>query len=126
MRQPTDKLLTLIGHSMNLNALTGKDRDDVLAFGRAVWAAARVAGFSDAMQEARDRPRNTCGASRHAQQIAESLMAGNPIQGGPDSVHAGESIAAMVTALWHVRTEHKEQAEAIRVLWAQLKEGKKP
>lgn len=69
MKHPTDKLLTLLGQNAGLSALTGQDRADMLTYGRAVWEVARSHGHAVAMDAARDMPRNTCGASRHAQQI---------------------------------------------------------
>lgn len=119
VKHPTDKLLTLLGQKTGLAALTGQDRADVLAYGRAVWEVARCHGFAAAMDAARDMPRNTCGTSRHAQQIAERLLAGEPVGADrADAIHAGESIASVVAALWQVRTEHAQQAETIRVLRA--------
>lgn len=54
------------------------------------------------MDKARDFPANTCPASRHAQQIAEAMLKGREVD---TSAHAGESIAATVTALWETRTK---------------------
>ena len=55
------------------------------------------------MDKARDFPANTCPASRHAQQIAEAILKkGREVD---TSAHAGESIAATVTALWETRTK---------------------
>jgi hypothetical protein len=56
------------------------------------------------MNAARRFPANTCGASRHAQDIAEAMMRG---RGATVDVseHSGESIAATVTALWEARTK---------------------
>lgn len=58
------------------------------------------------MEAVRDFPSNTCGASRHAQIIAEALLKRDPypmLTEEPE--HCGESIAATVEALWKVRTE---------------------
>lgn len=46
--EPDDKTLTLIGAQWHLNMLTGEDRADMLAFGRAVWAAALSAAQAPA------------------------------------------------------------------------------
>lgn len=54
---------------------------------------------------ARSFPANTCAASRHAQQIAEALIRGEPypmLTEEPE--HCGESILATVAALWEART----------------------
>ena len=56
------------------------------------------------MDKARDFPANTCPASRHAQQIAERLMLRVDMD-ADRTEHAGESIAATVTALWDARTK---------------------
>lgn len=42
MKHPTDKLLTLLGQNAGLHALTGQDRADMIAYGRAVWAEASL------------------------------------------------------------------------------------
>lgn len=56
------------------------------------------------MEAARDFPANTCGASRHAQEVAEQLIEGRLIE--PElAEHVGESIAATVAALWEARTK---------------------
>jgi hypothetical protein len=56
------------------------------------------------MESARDFPNNTCGASRHAQDVAEQLIEGRLIE--PElAEHVGESIAATVAALWEARTK---------------------
>ena len=58
------------------------------------------------VEAARRFPTNTCGASRHAAQIGEALMRGEPypmLTEEPD--HCGESILATVAALWEARTE---------------------
>lgn len=46
-----DKHLTLVMAPFNLNFFTGKDRDDVLAYGRAVWAAALEAQRQSAKRQ---------------------------------------------------------------------------
>jgi hypothetical protein len=56
------------------------------------------------MNAARRFPANTCGASRHAQDIAEAMMRGRCATVDV-SEHSGESIAATVTALWEARTK---------------------
>lgn len=45
-----DKHLTLLMAPFNLNFFVGKDREDILAYGRAVWAAA-LASQADKSQE---------------------------------------------------------------------------
>ena len=58
---------------------------------------------------ARNFPENTCGASRHAQQIAEELIeSGNCAMLMDDPAHCGESILATVAALWEARTENRQ------------------
>ena len=42
MKHPTYKLLTQQGKNAGLHALTGQDRADMLTYGRAVWAEARL------------------------------------------------------------------------------------
>jgi hypothetical protein len=62
------------------------------------------------MNDARDFPANTCGASRHAAMIAEALCSGDDypmLAEEPD--HCGESIAATVAALWECRTKLAQQ-----------------
>ena len=51
---------------------------------------------------AREAPGVTCSASRHAQQIAERLML-RVDMADDRTPHAGESIAAVVAALWEAR-----------------------
>jgi hypothetical protein len=66
------------------------------------------------MNNARDFPANTCGASRHAAMIAEALCSGEDypmLAEEPD--HCGGSIAATVAALWECRTK---LAQALRAL----------
>ena len=61
------------------------------------------------MNAARDFPVNTCPASRHAQMIAEALIEGRPypmLTEEPE--HCGESIAAVVTALYEARSKLKQ------------------
>ena len=61
------------------------------------------------MDAARDFPANTCPASRHAQMIAEALIRGKPyamLTEEPE--HCGESIAAVVTALYEARSKLKQ------------------
>ena len=62
------------------------------------------------MNDARDFPANTCGASRHAAMIAEALCSGEDypmLAEDPD--HCGGSIAATVAALWECRTKLAQQ-----------------
>jgi hypothetical protein len=62
------------------------------------------------MDDARDFPANTCGASRHAAMIAEALCSGDDypmLAEEPD--HCGGSIAATVAALWECRTKLAQQ-----------------
>ena len=61
------------------------------------------------MDAARGFPVNTCGASRHAQMIAEALISGKPYPMlTEDPKHCGESIAAVVTALYEARSKLKQ------------------
>lgn len=61
------------------------------------------------MDAARDFPVNTCPASRHAQMIAEALIRGKPYPMlTEDPAHCGESIAAVVTALYEARSKLKQ------------------
>ena len=70
------------------------------------------------MDAARDFPQNTCGASRHAQILAESMLSATAQRWSIDEPnHCGESIAATVTALYEARTELRRLAvenEALR------------
>lgn len=61
--------------------------------------------------EARDFPTNTCGASRHAEMIADALIDGEPHFVTDDAKHCGESILLTVTALWGARTQLKAMKE---------------
>jgi hypothetical protein len=76
---------------------------------RADAAEAKLAQQDDLvkrMNDARDFPANTCGASRHAAMIAEALCSGDDypmLAEEPD--HCGGSIAATVAALWECRTK---------------------
>lgn len=57
-----------------------------------------------ALERARIGPSVTCPASRHAAMIAEALLTGKAypmLTEDPD--HCGETIAAVVTALWDAR-----------------------
>lgn len=61
------------------------------------------------MDAARNFPVNTCPASRHAQMIAEALIEGRPYPMlTEDPEHCGESIAAVVTALYKARSRLKQ------------------
>ena len=66
------------------------------------------------MNDARDFPANTCGASRHAAMIAEALCKREdyPML-AEEPEHCGGSIAATVEALWECRAKLAE-AEARR------------
>jgi hypothetical protein len=63
------------------------------------------------LNDARDFPSNTCGASRHAAMIAEALC---KLEDYPMLVeepeHCGESIAATVAALWECRADLRKMA----------------
>ena len=67
------------------------------------------------MNDARDFPANTCGASRHAAMIAEALCSGEDypmLAEEPD--HCGESIAATGAALWECRTKLAQQDDLVQ------------
>ena len=69
------------------------------------------------MNDARDFPANTCGASRHAAMIAEALCSGEDypmLAEEPD--HCGGSIAATVAALWECRTKLERAEDFLRRL----------
>jgi hypothetical protein len=69
------------------------------------------------MDAARDFPRNTCGASRHVQDIAESLLWGGPCYSLADEPqHCGESLAATAAALWETRTRVEELQGFVRII----------
>ena len=58
---------------------------------------------------ARNFPVNTCGASRHAQILAERLLQGKvPHQLREEPEFCGASIMATVAALWETRTERNK------------------
>lgn len=60
----------------------------------------------DDCDAARDFPANTCGASRHAQMIAEALIAGVPYEMlTDDPAYCGQSILSAVKSLFTARTE---------------------
>ena len=55
---------------------------------------------------ARRFPANTCGASRHAQGVAEAMMQGDVLpEVTDDPTHIGESILSTVAALYEARSE---------------------
>ena len=57
------------------------------------------------MNAARALGGNTCPSSRHAQMIAEALIEGKPYPMlYEEPAHCGETIAAVVTALYHARS----------------------
>lgn len=68
-------------------------------------------------ESARNFPKNTCAASRHAQQIGEALVLGEtyPML-TEEPAHCGGSILGTVEALWKARTE-------IERLLAELREN---
>ena len=79
------------------------------------------------MNDARDFPANTCGASRHAAMIAEALCSGDDypmLAEEPD--HCGGSIAATVAALWECRTKLAQQDALVQAaVAAALREAAK-
>ena len=92
---------------LRANALDECDEavDRIEALEARVAAADKLAE----MDAARDFPANTCPASRHAQMIAEALIRGKPyamLTEEPE--HCGESIAAVVTALYEARSKLKQ------------------
>ena len=74
------------------------------------------------MDAARDFPRNTCGASRHAQSIAEDLLNGRKVERAVRKDY-GESIAATVTALYEARTTIARMTAEMEALRAAMKES---
>ena len=65
-------------------------------------------------EAARQFPTNTCGASRHAEQIGVALVLGEPypmLTEEPN--YCGESILATVAALWEARTEIERLTAAL-------------
>ena len=74
------------------------------------------------MNDARDFPANTCGASRHAAMIAEALCSGEDypmLAEEPD--YCGGSIAATVAALWECRTKLAQQDDLVQAAVAAAK-----
>jgi len=69
------------------------------------------------MNDARDFPANTCGASRHAAMIAEALCKREdyPML-AEEPEHCGGSIAATVAALWECRAKLAESEARSEVL----------
>lgn len=67
---------------------------------------------------ARRFPANTCGASRHAQGVAEAMMQGDVLpEVTDDPTHIGESILSTVAALYEARSEItrlRAEVEALR------------
>lgn len=58
------------------------------------------------LDAARNFPANTCGASRHTEDIGRHLMSGPDARFDEDDVqHAGDSLCATVCALYEARTE---------------------
>lgn len=55
------------------------------------------------MRAARNFPANTCGASRHAHDVAEAMLKGRGTTMDV-SEYVGSSISVTVTALWEART----------------------
>ena len=69
------------------------------------------------MNDARDFPANTCGASRHAAMIAEALCKNKDypmLVEEPE--HCGESIAATVAMLWECRAKLDKAVDFCRRL----------
>lgn len=68
------------------------------------------------MNNARDFPANTCGASRHAAMIAEALCRREdyPML-AEEPEHCGGSIAATVAALWECRAKLASVIAAYRI-----------
>lgn len=66
------------------------------------------------MNNARDFPANTCGASRHAAMIAEALckLEDYPML-AEEPKHCGGSIAATVAMLWECRAKLTKAVEAL-------------
>jgi hypothetical protein len=57
-------------------------------------------------EAARQFPSNTCPASRHLEAIGEALVKGKPYPMLTDEPeHCGESMLAVVAALWEARTK---------------------
>lgn len=74
--------------------------------------------------KARNFPSNTCGASRHAQQIAEALIRGDRYPALTDeAAHCGESILAAVAALWETRTALARLVDVCRRMDAEVHSG---
>lgn len=69
------------------------------------------------MNDARDFPANTCGASRHAAMIAEALckQEGYPML-AEEPEHCGGSIAATVAMLWECRVKLAKAVSALNVI----------
>lgn len=60
----------------------------------------------DRAEAARRFPKNTCGASRHAEHIGVALVLGEPYPMlTEEPAYCGESILAAVASLWEARTE---------------------
>lgn len=73
------------------------------------------------MNDVRDFPANTCGASRHAAMIAEALCKGDEYPMLADEKgYCGESIAATVAELWECRTKLAKAEKAADSTEAQL------
>ena len=70
------------------------------------------------VNRARRFPENTCGASRHAQGVAEAMMQGDVLpEVTDDPTHIGESILSTVAALYEARSEItrlRAEVEALR------------
>lgn len=67
----------------------------------------RTRELRHAADEARDFPANTCGASRHVDQLARDLLSGNdcPAIFTDEPEYCAESMFATVVALWSARRE---------------------
>jgi len=84
-----------------------------------------------AVVKARNFPHNTCGASRHVEQIGEHLITGTPYpmltEEGP---YCGESILSVVASLYKARTQLAEmeslRKDAERYRWLRDGDGISP
>lgn len=86
---------------------------DLDAFKEELAEARRA--LTNACDNARDFPANTCPASRHVQQIAEGLMSGKYPMLAEEPRHCAESMLATVRALWEARRD------AARYRWLRAK-----
>jgi hypothetical protein len=94
-------------------AMTTLGRDQMSA----VRGEAKLAQQDDLvrrMNDARDFPANTCGASRHAAMIAEALCSGEDYPMLAEEPDYCGSIAATVAALWECRTKLAQQDDLVQ------------